>query len=126
MHDINKGIILVHDSSRGFSKFLKSHYSNKFTIEVHKKKKELVSNQFDGYSFGFINICAYDDLIYVKFIESKVKFVFIVSAKKEFNEIKFDSKKVCFLDSFNLKSDIIKQINIQIKLMEVNSTISSF
>jgi len=122
MQSIDRGRILLHDSSKGFLKLLKSHYSSRFTIEVHKKEREFIINQLDGYSFGFISIREYEDLTYVKFIESKVKFVFIVSAKKEFNQIKFNPNKVCFLDSFKLKSEIIKQINFRIKLMESSTT----
>lgn len=121
MQGIKRNRILLHDSSRGFLKLIKNHYSGKFVIEVFKKERDSMINQLNNYSLGFITISEYEDLTYVKFIESKVEFVFIVSAKREFNQIQFNPKKVCFLDSFKLKSEIIKQINFRIKLMELKT-----
>lgn len=121
MQGIQTNRILLHDSSKGFLKLIRNHYSGMFAIEILKKGRESMINQLDSYSIGFLTISEYEDLTYVKFIESKVKFVFIVSARKEFNQIKFNPKKVCFLDSFKLKSEIIKQIDFRIKLMELNT-----
>ncbi|BDU26937.1 hypothetical protein [Flavobacterium sp. GSB-24] len=114
MREMFKEKILVHDSSNGFLRFIRNHYCNKFTVEVNKNKKEFSLRNVKEYSFGFININDYNDLIYVKFIESKVKFLLIVSTKSEFNQLKFDADRVLFLDSFSLKSEILKQIDFGI------------
>ncbi|MHC0442847.1 hypothetical protein [Flavobacterium sp. 3-210] len=115
MKEMLKEKILVHDSSNGFLRFIKNRYCNKFNIDVNKNNnKGDTGGQLQEYSFGFININGYDDLIYVKFIESKVRFLLIVSTKKEFNEMKFDAETVRFLDSFTLKSEILKQIDFGI------------
>lgn len=116
MENISKDKILVHDSSHGFLRFIKNHYYNILKIEVNEKKRQL-ENKVNEYAIGFINVNDYDDLLYVKYIESQVKFLLIVSTKKEFDDIKFNDKKVLFLNSFTLKPEIIKQIDLGIKSM---------
>lgn len=106
--------ILVHDSSNGFFRFIKNHYCDKFNIDANNNEKEFSADKLNEYSFGFINVHDYNDLIYVKFIESKVKFLLIVSTKKEFDQLKFSADTVRFLDSFTLKSEIIKQMDFGI------------
>ncbi|OOG65787.1 hypothetical protein, partial [Flavobacterium sp. A45] len=58
------------------------------------------------------------DLLQIKFIESKVKFLFIISTNKRFNHIDFDRKSVCFLDSYKLKSEIMQQIDFRISALD--------
>lgn len=121
MENLIKKRILVYDSSNGFLRFIKDHYSDKFIIDTYIKKPGFeVYNKNNKYLFGFIIISEFDDLMYVKFIESKVKHVFIVSSKKDLNEIQFDSDSISFLDSFKLKSEIIAEINNNLNLTNLN------
>lgn len=115
---MNKNRLFVYDTTRGFARFIKINFSNEYEIASCNLKKKLDDFNIDQMEVAFVNIDKYEDVVDFFFIKSKVKFVFAISRLPDVKLMLEEFQDVIFLDIDKLKSDIIRQILDNLKIIQ--------
>ena len=115
---MNKKKFFVYDTTRGFARFIKMNFSNENEISSCTKKANLIDCNFEEMEVAFININQYEDIVEFFFIRSKVKFVFVLSKLEGVKKLLEEFQDVFFLSIDILKSDMIRQILDNLKIIQ--------
>ncbi|GEC80157.1 hypothetical protein [Flavobacterium aquatile] len=117
---MNKKRLFVYDTCRGFARFIKINFSNEYEILTCNLKRNLQDSSIEEIQVAFVNINQYEDVVDFFYIRSKVKFVFALSKFPDVKLMLEEFQDVIFLDLDMLKSDAIRQILDNLKIMESN------
>ncbi len=115
---MNRKRLFVYDTTRGFARFIKINFANEYEISTCNLKRNLLDYNIEEIKVAFININQYEDVVDFFYIRSKVKFVFALTKLPDVKLMLQEFQDVIFLDIDMLKSDTIRQILDNLKIME--------
>ena len=113
--------VFVYDTSRGFSRFIKSQYGNQFEIDVCSYPVRFREKAIEKgiYDFAFININSYEDLSVFVALDGLIDHIFVSSPLLDVKRLLPKYSKVVLLDSTLLRRDTVKIINSNVALIKL-------
>lgn len=116
--------VFVYDTSRGFSRFIKSNYQEEFNIEVCCYAQRFGEMSLKTYDFAFVTINGYEDLSVFTALDFRVKYIFVNSPFLDVKKILSKSCKLIPLGTELLRVDILKIIDGNIAMVRSNAAVS--
>jgi hypothetical protein len=111
----------IYDTSKGFSAFLKHHFSDKMNIDVCTNKKKFLLYDLKNYNVCFFIVNDMDDFFNLMQIYNKIDCFFIGSPNKiisqKIENLNYDS--MVYLDFSSNKNDILSSISFNLMLKEL-------
>lgn len=117
---MDKKRVFVFDGSRGFSRFIKTNFSNQFEIDICFNFSKLEECFIGNYKLAFVSINSYEDLMPFAFVYGKVDFVFVCSGLNDINAMLPKLEKVVSLDLKMISSDVLITINNYLRVIDLN------
>jgi hypothetical protein len=116
--------VFVYDTSRGFSRFLKSNYQKEFTIDTCYYSQRFWEIEWKEYDCAFVMINGYEDLPVLLELDTRVKYIFVSSPFLDTKKILSKSCKRIPLGTELLRTELLKIIDGNIAMIQSNAAVS--
>lgn len=114
-----KNKLLVFDTTKGFARFIKIYFSDRFIINSCVLRKNLGQHDLKDYNLAFVMISSYEEIIDFLHIKLKTNHVFAVSNIPEIRLLLKEMPDVVFLDLEKFKKETIEDIINNLKIIEI-------
>jgi len=110
--------ILIYDSSKGFSRFLKTNLSKKHELHICTNVHQLSPYFEEDFDCAFINFNDIVDLKYLIIIFHQIKKIFVTTNLQDVKETILTTNSIILLELEENKSVLLNKINFNLEIME--------